>query len=335
MGKDTNNATMLSADQKITLYRNLVRANHFDLCFIRRIMAGKLVGFYHPGQGQFAPQVAACSFLNKDDILMPNHRGHGLAHLISKGVDVKTYVAEHSGKATGCCKGRTSYHFTYPEYGVFSLSGFIGHSLAPSVGWGLACKKNNRGQIAMVCFGDGASNQGAFHEAMLMTNNWKLPVVYMIENNGLAIFTDIASTHPTADIADLAKGYGMPAAIVDGQDVIACAEASLTAIAHARAGKGPYMIEAKPHRFMAHAICIPDLVDCTPRPDAVVEELKKRDPIVVCRERLLGEGILNQELIDRIEAEAVQEVEEAERFADESPVPELDMSDTSKLVYAD
>jgi pyruvate dehydrogenase E1 component alpha subunit len=317
------------------LYRNLVRADHFDKCFLRRIMTGSLVGFYHPGQGQFASHVGGCSFLGKDDILMPTHRGHGLAHMISKGIDPRGYLAEHCGKASGCCKGRSSYHFSYPDDGVFSMSGFIGHQFAPSVGWGLACKMNGRGQIAMVYCGDGATGQGAMHEAFLMTNNWKLPVVYVVENNGLAIFTDISSSHPTKDIADLANGYGMPAVIVDGQDVIACAEAALVAIEHARSGKGPYLIEAKTARFMSHAVGIPDLVDYTPRTHEQIAELAKRDPIVICRERLLAEGVLTQELIDQIEASAMKEVADAEKFTDESPVPELDMKDVSRLVYAD
>lgn len=333
MGKQE--ASILSNDLKLTLYRNLVRADHFDKCFIRRIMSGQLVGFYHPGQGQFASHVGGCSLLKKDDILMPTHRGHGLAHMLSKGIDVKYYLAEHCGKKAGCCKGRSSYHMSYPDDGLFSFSGFIGHQFAPSVGWGLACKKNGRGQIAMVYAGDGSTGEGALHEAFLMTNNWKLPMVYFIENNGLAIFTDISTTHPTKDIADLAKGYGMPAVIVDGQDVIACAEAAQVAIEHARSGKGPYLIEAKTQRVMSHAIGIPDLVDFTPRSPEQIAELTKRDPIVLCRERLLSEGLLTKELIDQIEADAMQEVADAEKFTDDSPVATLDMSDLGKLVYAD
>ena len=328
--------TKLTKEQLLTLYRNLVRADHFDKCYVRRIQAGQLISFYHAGEGGLAPGVGACSFLRKDDILWPHHRAHAQGHLLSKGIDLKYYLAEHTGKTTGCCKGRSSYHWSFPEYGVFGTSGCIGAGFSPTVGWGLACKKNGDGQITMMCCGDGGSNRGTAHESFLMANNWKLPVVYLVENNGLAIFSKHEDMHPTKDIADLAKGYGMPAVVVDGQDVIAVAEATMNAVEHARAGKGPYLIEAKTVRIQAHGVGLPDLVDYTPRSKEEIDELRERDAILICRERLLTEGVLSQDLIDQIEAEATQEVADAERFADESPVADqLDLSDINKLIYAD
>jgi len=328
-------AKKLNKEQLLTLYRNLVRADHWDKCYVRRMKTGQLVGFYHPGEGAIAPGVATCSFLRKEDILWGHHRAHGQPHMLSKGIDLKYYLAEHTGKATGCCGGRSSFHMSFPEHGVFGTSGSIGAGFAPSVGWGLACKKNDRGQIVMNCFGDGGSNRGTLHEAFLMANNWKLPIVFVCENNGLAIYSKSEDMHPTADIADLAKGYGMPSLIVDGQDVIAVAEAAQTAIEHARSGKGPYFIEAKTTRFHEHDIGTPDLVGYLPRSQEEITKLRERDPIVICRERLLSDGVLTQELMDQVEEAAVKEVADGEHFADESPVAELDLSNISKLIYAD
>lgn len=331
-----NEGGKLTQDQLLTLYRNLVRTQKFDQWCLKSIMAGEFVGFYHAGDGAYAPGVAIGTFLNKEDVLQPHLRAHGLGHMLSKGVDVKRYLAEHTAKATGCCKGRSSYHFCFPEDNLFGTSGCIGSNFPPSVGYGLAAKKNGRGQVVVNCFGDGGSNRGTFHEAVLMANNWKLPIIFQCENNGLAIFAKAEDMHPTQNISDLAAGYGMPSVVVDGQDVIACAEAALVAIAHARAGKGPYMIEAKTARFMSHAVGVPDLADFTPRSEGDLAMMRERDPIVICRQRLLAEGVLNEDLVEQIENEAQSELAAAENFIKESPVADqLDLSDISKLVYAD
>jgi pyruvate dehydrogenase E1 component alpha subunit len=258
-----------------------------------------------------------------------------MGHMLGKGIDVKYFMAEHTGRTTGCCKGRSSYHAYFAEYGLLGITGFIGNNFPPTVGWGLACKKNGRGQVVMNCFGDGGSNRGTLHEAFLISSNWKLPIINVCENNGLAMFAPVTDCHPTENIADLAKGYGMPASIVDGQDVIACAEVALQAIEHARAGKGPYFIEAKTCRFESHCIGNPDLIGYAPR-CLSEEEMSKLDPIRICRDRLIAEGVLTQELIEQIDADAAREVAEAEQFVADSPIAnELDMQDVSKLVYAD
>lgn len=328
--------TELSKDQKLTLYRNLVRGKTLDHWCIEKIVAGQLVGFYHAGAGTYAPGVALASFLNKDDALSTSVRAHGIHQMLSKGIDIKTYLAEHTGRATGCCKGRSSYHFSYPDDHLFGTSGFIGANFPPSVGWGLAAKKNGRGQVIANCFGDGASGRGTFHEAALMANNWKLPIIFQCENNGMAIFSKVEDMHPTENIADLAAGYGMPAVVVDGQDVIACAEAALTAIAHCRAGKGPYMIEAKTLRFMSHSIGVPDLAGFTPRDEAELKKMQERDPVVLCERRLLDEGVLTNELIGQYADESRQEVADIDQFIAESPAADtLDLNNIDQLLYAD
>jgi pyruvate dehydrogenase E1 component alpha subunit len=310
----------LDKEQMVTLYRNLVRADLAVKMMYRRMMQGKLIGFFHPAEGAVAPGVGACTFLNQDDNLSPHHRGHGIAHMMSKGIDIKNYLAEHTGKQTGCCKGRSAFHWCFPEYKVYMASGFIGYNFAPSVGWGWAAKQRKQGQVVMNCSGDGSYAQGRAHEALLMAMNWKLPIIFLCENNGMAIHASINEMHPTEDISSLAQGYGMPATIVDGQDVFAVAEVAIAAIEHARAGKGPTLVEAKVLRFAEHDIGTPDLRGWEPRGDEEREEMRKREPVTLATERVLADDILTQDEIDQIVAEATAEIAGIEEFADESPI---------------
>jgi len=309
----------LGKNELLTLYTNLVRARAWDLLFASRLSQGKLIAFYHRAEGGEAPGVGACSFLNKDDLLWAHHRGHGVPHTLSKGVDPKYYLAEHCGKTVGCCGGVSSFHGSFPEYGVYGGAGTIGSCFPVSVGWGLGAKKNGNGQVVVCCFGDGTSNRGTLHEAFLMAANWKLPIVWVCENNGMSIYVPAEQHHPTDDIADLAKGYGMPAAVVDGQDVVAVAEAVAPAVARAREGKGPSFIECKTTRFWEHDIGTPDLRDHTPRSEEEIKELRQRDPVKIYRESLLSQDILTADDVERIDKETAEELQAAERFVDESP----------------
>jgi TPP-dependent pyruvate/acetoin dehydrogenase alpha subunit len=324
----------LSKKQMVTLFKNLIRASHFDEMMYRRMIQGQLIGFYHPGEGAIAPGVGACSFLNDDDNLNPHHRAHGIPHMLSKGIDLKYYLAEHTGKETGCCQGRSSFHFSFPDQKVYMASGFIGFNFAPSVGWGWAAKRRGKRQIVMNCSGDGSYGQGRAHEAMLMAMNWKLPIIFFCENNQFSIYSTVGEMHPTDNISSLAQGYGMPANIVDGQDVFAVAETVIASIKQVRNGKGPMFIEAKCLRFREHDIGTPDLVGYQPRTDEEIKELKKRDPVKIATDRILGDQILTQEGIDKIHAEAAKEVEEAELFADQSTVAEPSEEELLANVYA-
>jgi pyruvate dehydrogenase E1 component alpha subunit len=324
----------LSRDQMKTLYRNLVRSAAWDRMMTRRMVNGRLLGFYHPGDGHLAPGVGACSFLRKDDFLNPHHRAHGQPHMLSKGIDLKYYLAEHTGKANGCCQGRSSFHFCFPEHNVFLMSGFIGFNFPPVVGFGWAAKRNGNGQVVMNCSGDGSYGQGKAHEALLMAANWDLPIVFFCENNGMAIFADAGEMHPTEDIASLAQGYGMPSAIVDGQDVFAVAETALAAIERARSGGGPSFVEAKTLRYREHDIGTPDLIGSEARPAELIEEMKRREPVALATERVIADGIFTQAEVDAIAADAEAEVEAAEDFADDSPRPEVTEADLLAAVYA-
>ena len=324
----------LDQNQKEILFRNIVRAFYFDQMMYRRITTGQLIGFYHPGEGAQAPGVAAGSFLRDGDLLIPHHRGHGMAHMLSRGVDLKYYLAEHTGKATGCCKGRSAFHWSFPDKGVHFASGFIGMNFSPAVGMAWACQQRDNGDVVMNCSGDGSYGQGRAHEAMLYAANWRLPMIFWCENNGMAIHASAEDMHPTADISSLAAGYDMPATVVDGQDVFACAEAALGAIERARSGKGPTFVECKVLRFKEHDVGTPDLVGYSPRSEEAQGAMREREPVKIATDKCLAQGVMTQADIDAIHEEAQAEVAAAEKFADESPIAEPSVEELLDAVYA-
>ena len=200
------------------------------------------------------------------------------------------------------------------------MSGFIGYNFAPVVGWGFAAKKRRQGQVVMNCSGDGSYGQGRAHEALLMAQNWKLPIIFFCENNGMSIFSTAEEMHPLEDISSLASGFGMPAVIVDGQDVFAVAEASLAAIERARAGEGPTFLEAKTLRFNEHDIGTPDLAGWEERSEEDHASMREREPVHIATERVLGEGLYKQSDIDQMLEEISVEIAAVEEFADSSEI---------------
>lgn len=323
----------LTAEQLQTLYANLVRARKLDEKLVEGIAAGKTVSFFHSGQGEEAVGVGGCTFLRPDDYIYMHHRGHGVAHVLAKGGSARALLAEHYGKATGACNGIGAIHFADPDVGILGMSGTIGTAFPISVGWALAAKKNGRGQVVVCFFGDGTSNRGTLHEAMNLAAVWKLPVVWVCHNNLYAQFMPLRDAFPNEDIASLASPYRMPAAVVDGQDVVAVHEAVQAAVARARAGEGPSLIECKTYRFRAHVEGVPDISHYEPRPAEEVAAWKERDPITLCRQRLLQDGVLSEADAERIEKEAEAEMEAAEQFALDSPTP--DAAVLPAILYAD
>ncbi|MGB6837569.1 MAG: thiamine pyrophosphate-dependent dehydrogenase E1 component subunit alpha [Dehalococcoidia bacterium] len=323
----------LEKEQLIRLYTNLVRARKLDETVVRGIAEGKTVAFFHSGQGEEAVGVGGCTFLREGDYIYPHHRGHGVAHALSKGMSPKGFLAEHFGKATGSAGGIAGFHAAEPEIGIMGAAGTIGSQFPVSLGWGLAAKKRGKGQVTVCFFGDGSSNRGTLHEAMNLAAVWKLPIVWVCHNNLYAQFMPIKDAYPKEDIADLAAGYGMPGVVVDGQDVVAVHEAVQAAVARARAGDGPSFVECKTYRYRAHVEGVPDVSHAQPRPAEEVEAWKKRDPINLFRERLLEQGVLSQDDTERIDREVAAEIDEAERFAMDSPVP--DPTILEKVLYAD
>ena len=322
----------LTKVQKLKLYKNLVRARTWDLMIASRLTRGKLIAFFHQAEGGEAPGVGACSFLNQDDYLWPHYRGHGVPHMLSKGINAKTYLAEHVGME-GCSGGLSAFHPFFPDYKVFGWCGAVGFQFHVSVGFAMAAKRDNNNQIVMTCSGDGGTNRGIFHESLLMAANWKLPLVFVCENNGLAMFVPFKDTYPVDNVADIVKGYGIQTKIVDGQDVFAVAEAVNKAVAKARKGQGPQFIECKTVRYNEHDIGTPDLAGNVLRTEEEINKLKKRDPIALAQARLLEEKIIDEKSIAQIEKDAQQEIDEAEAYVETCSKPNLTILKTA--LYAE
>jgi TPP-dependent pyruvate/acetoin dehydrogenase alpha subunit len=323
----------LEKDDLVLLYKNMVRGRKVDELAVRGLQDGRVKAFYHSGQGSEALAAGVATFLRKDDYLYGHHRGHGITYIISKGGSAKEFLAEHYGKATGSCLGISGFHFAEPEFGLMGGAGTIGSQFPMSLGWGLACKKNGRQQVTVGCFGDGSSNRGTLHEAFNLSAIWKLPIVWVCDNNGVAQYMPIKDAYPKEDLADLAAGYGMPGVVVDGMDVLAVHEAVQAAVERARAGGGPSMIEAKTTRYRAHTEGVPDVYHTEPRPADEIEAGKKRDPIESFRKKLIKQKILNASDIEKIEKEIDNEVAEMDKFATDSPEPKPDI--IAKFVYAE
>lgn len=323
----------LEKEQLLTLYANLLRARKLDELMVTAFEEGKVISFFHSGQGEEAVAVGACTFLRKDDFIYIPHRGHGLAHLVAKGGSAKAFLAEHYGKATGSCGGTSAVHSVEPDRGIFGYSMTLGSAFSISLGWGLAAAKNRRQQVAVAFFGDGTSNRGTLHEAMNLASLWKLPIVWVCSNNLYGQFMPVKDAFPRENIADLAAGYSMPGVVVDGQDVLAVHEAVQTAVAISRAGEGPSLVECKTYRYRSHGEGMMDMSHNLPRPQEEIEAWKKRDPIILFAEKLLSGGVATGSDIDKIDREIDAEIKEADRFASESPLPNID--NLQQILYAD
>ena len=305
--------------QQQEAYRRMFRIRKFEEQGTRLFTAGQIPGAYHASIGQEATIVGACMALRDDDAMTGTHRSHG--HPIGKGADLKGLMAELMGKETGICKGRGgSMHLADKSVGIIGESAIVGGGIPLATGVGLSAKVRGTGQVCLCFFGDGAVNQGTFHESLNMASLWKLPVIYLCENNGYAITTSLISSHGQPDIAKRAEGYGMPGITVDGQDLGAVYEATIDAVARARRGQGPTLIEAKTYRFHEHQVglAVPG------KPYRAAKEIEfyieNRDPISLFRPILLATGFSEAEL-KAIEDEVVVAVEAAIRFAEDSPQP--------------
>ena len=243
----------LSQALKSEAYRRMLRIRRFEEEGTRLFKEGAIPGAYHASIGQEAAIVGACLALNDDDAMTGTHRSHG--HPIGKGADLKPLMAELMGKATGICKGRGgSMHLADNSVGIVSESAIVGGGIPLATGVALSAKVRKTQQVCLCFFGDGAVNQGTFHESLNMGALWRLPVIYFCENNGYAITTSLAGSHGQPSIAARAEAYGMPGSVVDGQDVAAVYEVTREAVARARRGEGPTLIEAKTYRYDEHNV---------------------------------------------------------------------------------
>lgn len=276
--------------------------------------------------GEEAVAVGACSVLKENDYVFSTHRGHG--HCIAKGGNLKKMMAELLGRETGYCKGRGgSMHLADLEIGLLASSGIVGGGIPIAVGAGFSSYYRDSRQVTLSFFGDGAANQGSFHESLNLAAVWKLPVVFICENNLYAITVPAASSLSIEDIADRAVSYGIPGKTVDGMDVRAVYKAVKDAVARAREGKGPSLIECKTYRFKGHWVGDPIVY----RTDEEVEKWRKKDPILNFRKLLVKQGVFTEIDLDNIKNQAEEEIKEAVEFAKNSPFP--DQNEVTKYVY--
>jgi pyruvate dehydrogenase E1 component alpha subunit len=304
---------MLDRSRSLECYRRMLRIRRFE----EAIIAHHPVG--HLSIGQEGAIVGACMALRDDDYVTGTHRSHG--HPIGKGSDLLPLMAEIFGKRTGICKGLGgSMHLTDTSLGLIGESAIVGGGFPLATGAGLSIQVRKTDQVSLCFFGDGAANEGTFHESLNMAAVWKLPVIYFCENNGYAVTTSVEKSHGQPDIAKRADGYGMPGVIVDGQDVETVYAVTQEAVERARNGGGPTLIEAKTYRFDEHSnrLAIPIKYR---EEDEIAHWRGNRDPIALYRAVLIARDLEGE--ADAIEAEVAKLAEEAVQFAKDSPEPEM------------
>lgn len=307
----------LSKDILLDMYTRMLRIRKFELKAAELFAAGKLGGFVHLYAGEEATAVGVCENLSDDDYVTSTHRGHG--HVIAKGGEPKYMMAELYGKETGYCKGKGgSMHIADATKGILGANGIVGAGLPIATGAALSIKLRGSNQVSVCFFGDGASNQGTFHESMNMASVWKLPVVYICENNLYGEFTSQKDHQAITDVADRAIAYGFPGITVDGNDVLAVYEATNEAIKRAKDGAGPTLIECKTYRLRGHFEGDPQLY----RSKEEVEEWAKKDPIPRFEKYLIENNIANEEELKAVQNNIDQEIEDAVKFAEASKEPE-------------
>ncbi len=275
---------------------------------------GMIGGAVHLSIGQEAVPVGVCANLNADDAVLSTHRSHG--HFIAKGGSVKEALAELMGRATGCSRGcGGSMHLFDPGITFLGGNGIVGGGIPIALGPAFAAKYRGTQQVSVGFFSDGAANQGTFHEALNLAAIWKLPVIFVCENNLYANVTPYGLAFATADIAPRAAGYGIPGVVVDGQDVLAVYETAGEAAGRARAGDGPTLIEAKTYRYEGH--CGVSSGHQNPEECA---EWQKRDPIALLQRKLLADGAIAEDEVQSMREAVSAEIDEAEEFAKSSPL---------------
>jgi pyruvate dehydrogenase E1 component alpha subunit len=301
------------------VYRQMVTIRVFEETAASLMDQGKLVGELHCYAGQEASGVGVCAALSKDDYITSTHRGHG--HVIAKGADLKLMMAELFGRRTGLCKGKGgSMHVADVSLGILGANGIVAGGIPIATGAALAAQVQETGRVAVCFFGDGASNEGAFHESMNLAAVWQLPVIFVCENNKYHEFSASAPA-TAATIHGRAAAYDVPGVHVDGQDVQAVHEVAVEAVARARSGAGPSLIETDTYRYYGHFIGEEKLFPPY-RSDQEVEAWKARDPIVLFRTTAVKQGLLTEPEIEAIDDEVKVEVQHAVRFAEKSPWPD-------------
>jgi pyruvate dehydrogenase E1 component alpha subunit len=306
----------LNRQQLIDLYRQMLTIRRFEEKALENYTLGKIGGFLHLYIGEEAVAVGAISALEPDDHIVTHYRDHG--YPIARGTPLGPLMAELFGKATGVSKGKGgSMHLADVSRNFWGGYAIVAGHIPLGVGLAFAAKYRNEKRIASVFFGDGATDAGAFHESMNLASVWKLPVVFVCENNEFGMGVRLSAASATQTMSEKAANYNMPVRRVNGMDVLAMRQAMLEAAEHARSGEGPYFLEAMCYRFRGHSAVDSELY----RTKEEVEARRKDDPLRTFPEWLLSDGLITHDELTQIEHEVDVAVEDAVRFADESPWP--------------
>jgi len=310
----------LDQNRLIEMYRRLLRIRIFEETVVTLQSKGEFPGAAHTSIGQEGEIVGACMALRNDDYMIGNHRSHG--HPIGKGADLRGLMAEVLGRKTGVDHGKGgSMHLADFKIGSLGETSIVGSGIPVAVGAALGSKMMGTDRVCLCFFGDGAANEGAFHEGLNLAAVWKLPAIFLCENNLYAATTPAALTLAVKDVATRAQAYNMPGVIVDGQDAVAVFGVVSEAVRRARTGQGPSLIEAKTYRYLEHAVGLA-VARGTYRTDEEIAQWKKRDPIDIHRSALITNRVAGEQEVIEIEAQVRAEVEAAVEYARQSAFPD-------------
>ena len=309
---------MIPAADQVQMYRQMLLIRRLEERVAEMYGDGKIGGFTHLYIGQEAVAVGGISSLNHDDYVISTYRDHG--HFLARGGDPKKFMAELFGRSTGVCRGKGgSMHLADADHYFFGGTGIVGASLPIAAGLGLACRYRDDDRIVMCFFGDGATNQGVFHEALNFAKLWNLPVIFVCENNFYGIGTVVSYSSALTEVHKKAAGYGMPGYKINGMDVLEVRRTCEEVVRMVRGGAGPALIEARCYRYQGHSMTDPGRY----RARAEEDLWRKRDPIPRLAKGLLAAGYATEARLAEIEREIEALTEEAVRFADASPEPDL------------
>ena len=308
----------LDRDVLLGLYRQMVQIRRCEETLAKAHQAGLVLGACHTYVGEEAIATGICAHLRRDDVVLSTHRGHG--HALAKGVTPAQLISELFGRSTGCSGGRGgSMHLFSPEVGMLGTSGIVGPSILMAAGAGYSFRLLKTDRVAVAFFGDGASNNGAFHEGLNLASIWKLPVIFVCENNQFATEVPFSTVAGNPVVGERGPMYGMPSFRLDGNDVVTIWEVAGEAVGRARAGDGPTLLEGYTYRTRAHS---EGMRDAGYRTREEVEEWKTRDPIRRLRLRLIDERVATGDALDQIDSEIQVTMDDAVEFGKNSPWPD-------------
>ncbi len=320
----------IGKDLLLEMYRRMQRIRQFETKLKDLTIRSEIPGFIHLSIGEEASAVGICAALRPTDRITSTHRGHG--HLIAKGGELRRMLAEIYGKRTGYCKGKGgSMHIVDYSLGILGANGIVGGGIPIATGSALAAKVMKRDDVTACFFGDGAANEGTFHESLNLAGVLKLPVIDVCENNGYQVFTSMASVTAGGSIAARAQAYGMPGFAIDGNDVLEVYRCASEAVARARNGEGPTLLECRTYRWEGHVVGENAFGGRPYRSEEEVNAWKARCPILQFEKRMLESGRITRDELDRLIAEAQAELDAAVEFARTSPLP--DPSEAAADIY--